>query len=538
MISPVHNSFAAAEREASGEPETRRLSRAAGVVALATVLSRVLGFVRDAMIASYFGAGFGSDAFLAAFRIPNLFRRLVSEGALNSAFVPVFTETLYRGGHAEADRLFGAASRVFAAALLILCAVGVLTAHWVVPLMTPGFPGPKLALTITLARLMFPYLFAAGMVALCMGALNVYGSFAPPALAPTLLNLGMIGTLAAVAPLMDRPVIGLAVGVLIGGATQLLFQVPFLLRYRLHLWRSSRFVPSELARMARLMVPAVLGGAVYQINILAGTLLASMLAEGSVSYLYYADRLAEFPLGVVAMAGATAALPSMSREAAAGDARAMAETFAYAFRLVSFVTIPAMTGLILLGEPILTVLFMRGEFGAADVRLTAQALSYYAVGLWAFATVRIAVAAFFALQDSNTPLRAAIWSILVNILLGLTFMKPMAHSGVALATSLASILNLAILLAFLRRRIAGVDWRSIGASLVRSILSAGIMAAGVVGIMHAMLSSGRQTPTVLAEGLCASIAGGALIYFAASRALGSREFDELLAHAARRVRSR
>jgi len=507
-------------------------------VALATVLSRILGFVRDAMIASYFGAGFSSDAFLAAFRIPNLFRRLVGEGALNSAFVPIFTETLYRGGHAEADRLFGSASRVFAATLLFLCAAGVLTAHWIVPLMAPGFPGPKLELTITLTRLMLPYLFAAGMVALCMGALNVYGSFAPPALAPTLLNLGMIGALAVVAPHMDRPVMGLAAGVLIGGAAQLVFQVPFLLRHRLHLWGTSAFVPSALTHMARLMVPAVLGGAVYQINILVGTLLASLLAEGSVSYLYYADRLVEFPLGVVAMAGATAALPSMAREAAVGDIQALRETFAYAFRLVSFVTIPAMTGLILLGEPIVALLFMRGEFDAADVRLTAQALSYYAVGLWSFAAVRIAVAAFFAMKDSRTPLRAATVSILANILLGLLFMKPLAHSGMALATSLASLLNLAILLGFLRRAIGGVGWRSIGASLARSILSAGIMAAGVVVMSRVMLSGFNPTPTTLAVGLCASIGGGALVYFAASRALGSAELGDLLAHVTRSVRSR
>lgn len=538
LISPAYHSSPAAERGGSGDLETRRLTRAAGVVALATVLSRVLGFVRDAMIAGYFGAGYGSDAFLAAFRIPNLFRRLVGEGALNSAFVPVFTESFFKGGHADADRLFGSASRVFAAALLILCAVGVLTAQWIVPLMTPGFPGPKLALTITLTRLMLPYLFAAGMVALCMAALNVYGSFAPPALAPALLNLGMIGALAIIAPHMDRPVIGLAAGVLIGGAAQLLFQVPFLMRHRLHLWRAAPFVTSELARMARLMVPAILGGAVYQINILVGTLLASFLAEGSVSYLYYADRLVEFPLGVLAMAGATAVLPSMAREAAAGDDRALAETFAYAFRLVSFVMIPAMAGLILIGEPMVALLFMRGEFGAVDVRLTAQALSYYAVGLWAFATVRIAVAAYFALQDARTPFRAAIWSILANILLGLVFMRPMAHSGMALATSLASLLNLAILLTFLRRKIGGVAWRSIGASMVRSILSAGIMAAGVLGILRAMLSSPYQDPTALAVGLGAGIAGGALIYLAASRALGSAELGELLAHVPRRVRSR
>jgi putative peptidoglycan lipid II flippase len=522
----------------SGDFETRRLTRAAGVVALTTVLSRILGFVRDAMIAGIFGAGFSSDAFLAAFRIPNLFRRLVGEGALNSAFVPVFTETLYRGGHAEADRLFGSAARVFAAILLVLCAGFVLAAHWIVPLMIPGFADAKAALTITLTRLMLPYLFVAGMLALCMGALNVYGSFAPPALAPTLLNLGMIGSLVAIAPHLERPVIGLAAGVLIGGAAQLLFQLPFLLRHRLHLWGPSPGLPSALARMARLMVPAVLGGAVYQINILVGTLLASTLAEGSVSYLYYADRLVEFPLGVVAMAGATAALPSMAREAAAGNVQALRETFAYTFRLVSFVTIPAMIGLILLREPMVALLFMRGEFGPVDVRLTAQALSYYAIGLWAFASVRIAVAAFFAMQDSRTPLRAAALSILANILLGLMLMKPLAHGGMALATSLASLLNLAILLTFLRRKITGVGWRSIGASLVRSSLSAGIMAAGVTGIAGFMLPGLSQTPAALAMGLCASIGGGVLIYGVASRALGSAELGDLRAHLTRSVRSR
>jgi putative peptidoglycan lipid II flippase len=337
---------------------------------------------------------------------------------------------------------------------------------------------------------------------------------------------------------MDRPAIGVAAGVLIGGAAQLLFQVPFLMRHGLHLWRRSARMQPALNRMARLMVPAVLGGAVYQINILVGTLLASTLAEGSVSYLYYADRLVEFPLGVVAMAGAAAALPSMAREAAAGNVRALRDTFAYAFRLVSFVTIPATAGLILLREPIVALLFMRGEFGAVDVRLTAQALSYYAIGLWAFAAVRIAVAAFFALQDSRTPFHAAIVSILANLLLGLVLMNSLAHSGMALATSLASLLNLAILLTFLRRRIEGVDWRGIGASLGRSLLSAGIMAAGVAGIARALLPGLHQNPAALAVGLSAAIGGGALVYFAASRALGSAELGDLLAPLTRRGRSR
>jgi putative peptidoglycan lipid II flippase len=325
--------------------------------------------------------------------------------------------------------------------------------------------------------------------------------------------------------------------VLIGGAAQLVFQAPFLLRHRLHLWRAAPGVHPALKRMARLMVPSVLGGAVYQINILVGTLMASMLAEGSVSYLYYADRLVEFPLGVVAMAGATAALPSMARESAVGNIQGLRETFTYAFRLVSFATIPAMAGLVLLGEPIVALLFMRGAFDAADVRLTAQALSYYALGLWAFATLRIAVSAFFALQDSRTPLLAATLSILANILLGLMLMKPLAHGGMALATSLAAMLNLAVLLAVLQRRLGGVDWRSIGSSLARSIFSAAVMAAGVVAVSRVMLSDPHPTASQQAWGLFVVIAAGVFSYAAASRAVGSVELHDLLAHVRRSGRS-
>jgi putative peptidoglycan lipid II flippase len=266
--------------------------------------------------------------------------------------------------------------------------------------------------------------------------------------------------------------------------------------------------------------------------------MASMLAEGSVSYLYYADRLVEFPLGVVAMAGATAALPGMAREAAVGNTAGLREVFSFAFRLVSFATIPAMTGLVLLGEPIVALLFMRGEFDAVDVRLTAQALSYYAIGLWAFASLRIAVSAFFAQQDSKTPVVAAALSILANILLGLILMKPLAHGGMALATSLAAMLNLGILLAVLQRRLGGIDWRCIGLSLARSILSAAIMAAGVWAVSHRMLADPHPTTAQLALGLCSSIAAGLLIYAGSARAAGSAELRELWAHMRRGNRSR
>ena len=503
-------------------------------MALATLLSRLLGFVRDAMIAWCFGTGFGSDAFLAAFRIPNLFRRLFGEGTLSSAFVPVLTETLWKSGHAEARSLAAAAARMLAGLLIVLCLAGMAACPWIVRLITPGFAGPKLELTVSLTRIMFPYLFAAGMAALCMGTLNVFGNFAAPALAPALLNIAMIVSMLAAAPLAGRPEYGLALAVLVGGAGQLALQLPFLARHRLQIWRRARMYHPALARVARLMVPAVLGGAVYQINVLIGTLLASFLPEGSVSYLYYAERLLEFPLGVVAMAGATAVLPSLAREAAAGDTQALRSTFGYAFRMVSFLTLPAMAGLILLGEPMVVLLFQRGQFGTESARLTSQALSYYALGLWAFSAVRIVVAALFALQDSRTPVRVAIVSILANVVLGAVLMRPLAHGGIALAASLASFLNLALLLLALRKKLAAIDWRAIGASLGRSLISTLVMAAGVAFMARTVMGNRPAT----AAGLAACMVAGVLIYAGTALALRSPELAGIYGLVKRSLRAR
>jgi len=503
-------------------------------VALATPLSRLLGFIRDAMIAWCFGTGFGSDAFLAAFRIPNLFRRLFGEGTLSSAFVPVLTETLWKSGHAEARSLAAATARMLAGLLIVLCLAGMAACPWIVRMITPGFSGPKLELTVSLTRIMFPYLFVAGMAALCMGTLNVFGNFAAPALAPALLNIAMIVSMLAAAPLAGRPEYGLALAVLVGGAGQLALQLPFLARHRLQVWRRDRAFHPALARVARLMVPAVLGGAVYQINVLTGTLLASFLPEGSVSYLYYAERLLEFPLGVVAMAGATAVLPSLAREAAAGDAEALRSTFGYAFRMVSFLTLPAMAGLILLGEPMVVLLFQRGQFGTESARLTSQALSYYAVGLWAFSAVRIVVAALFALQDSRTPVRVATVSILANLVLGAVLMRPLSHGGIALATSLASFLNLALLLLALHKKLAAIDWRAIGASLGRSLFSTLVMAAGVAFMARTVMGNRPAT----AAGLAACMAVGVLIYAGVALALRSPELAGIYGLVKRSLRAR
>ena len=279
---------AAVDDPAGAAVENLRLTRAAGSVALATLASRLLGFVRDAVIAWGFGAGFGSDAFLAAFRVPNLFRRLLGEGSLSSAFVPVLTETLSKGGRRAAQEVAATAARILAIGLAAACLAGVLAAPGIVLLVAPGFDGSKFELTVGLTRLMLPYLVAAGMAALWMGTLNVFGSFAAPAIAPALLNIAMIAGMIGLAPLMSRPETALAVAVLVGGAAQLGFLSVCVARHGVRIRRATREAAPVLKRAARLLLPIGLGSAVYQINVLAGGLLASFLPEGSLSCLYFA----------------------------------------------------------------------------------------------------------------------------------------------------------------------------------------------------------------------------------------------------------
>jgi len=335
--------------------ENTRVMKAAGVVGAATLLSRILGFIRDAVIAWYFGAGMSSDAFIAAFRIPNLLRRLFAEGTLSSAFIPVFTRYLVRRGQDEALHMARSAFRLLAVLLILVSIGGILLSPWIVKLLAPGFAAQKQALTVTLTRLMFPYIFFIGLVALCMGVLNVLGHFAAPALAPALLNVAIIGSVLAICPSLHTPAVGLALGVILGGVLQLFLQLPVLWRKGVRFWDKAPWFHPGLKQVGTLMPPVILGGAVYQINIVAGTIMGSLLTQGSVSYLYYADRLVQFPLGVFAIAAATAVLPSLSRQAAAEDHAAFKGTFSQALKLVFFISMPAMMGLIVLREPIVAL---------------------------------------------------------------------------------------------------------------------------------------------------------------------------------------
>lgn len=508
--------------------EREEMTRAAGVVGGATAISRVLGYVRDAVVAYFFGATMSADAFFVAFRIPNLLRRLFAEGSLTIAFVPVFSEYLEKKGKDEALKMAGAAFRLLGLILAGVTILGVVFAPAIVKVIAPGFAQDpeKLALTVTLTRITFPYIFFIGLVALCMGILNTMRHFAAPALAPVFLNIAMIGSVALFASRFDPPILALAIGVIIGGVLQLALQAPFMAKKGFSLFGELTLSHPGIKQVAILMGPAVFGAAVYQINIVVGTILASLLPSGSVSYLYYADRLTQLPLGVFGIALATATLPSLSRQAAKNDMAGLKDSFSYSMGLVFFISAPAAVGLIILGEPIVAFLFQRGAFDQEATRLTAQALLCYALGLCAFSGVRIVVSVFYALQDTVTPVRIAVISLAANIVFSLALMGPMLHAGLALATSLASVLNLALLTCLLRKKLGLLHGKKILFSLLKSFLCA--IGMGVViyycarglGILPVLGVSGAR----LIWGTGLSVCAGVVAYGVFSRVIAKNEF--------------
>lgn len=433
---------------------TETIARNASVVAGATLLSRILGFLRDVIIAFALGAGPLGDAFFVAFRIPNLLRRLFAEGSLTMAFVPVFTRTRQDLGQAQAFTLARSTR------LWLLITLGLITLL-VLPLagpltyvIAPGLSkhASTYELTVSLVRICFPYILFISLVALCMGILNSLDHFLAPALAPCLLNLVLIAAaLYAVGSKSSVPV-ALAFGTLIAGLCQYLLQLPFL-RQKGFSWRGpTPFKNKEVQKVARLMLPSVLGAAVYQLNIVLNTILASFLAQGSISFLYYADRLVQFPLGIFGVAISTAALPSLAGLAAGGQTKEFTRTLKATVNLTLFISLPAMAGLIALREPLVQTLFSRGAFDVQAVQGTSLALTGYALGLPAFSSIRSLVSAFYALEDTRTPVLVAAFCLALNLCLGLLLMRPLAHAGLALAVSLSSWANIILLGLFLRRK--------------------------------------------------------------------------------------
>jgi len=454
--------------------EKKHIVRAAGVLGGATILSRVMGMVRDMVVSRLFGAGFATDAFFAAFQIPNMLRRFFAEGALTSAFVPIFSECYTRQGEAEARTLANTCFTLLTIVMALVTIAGILLSPQIVQLMFPGFAAEpsKLELTVLLNRLMFPYIFFVSLVALCMGILNTLRHFFTPAISTVFLNVAMILCAAMLHSFFAVPIVSLAVGVLAGGLLQLLLQLPVLWRKGFPIRLRFDFSHPAVRRIALLMGPSVFGVGVYYLNLTVGNILASLLPQGSVSYLYYAQRLFEFPQGVITVSVAQAVLPSMSRQAAAGEIEALKDSLRFGLRLLLFITIPAMAGLVVCATPIFSLLFMGGAFDYAKAEQCGRALVQYSFGLSCVAMVRVLAPAFYALKDTRTPVVAAFGSFIVNLVASLLLMRTMQHAGLALASSISAGANMLLLFFLLRRRIGPFGGAAITVAAGRSLVAA------------------------------------------------------------------
>jgi len=430
------------------------LLKSSGVTGSMTMVSRVLGLARDVVIARLFGAGEGVDAFFLANKIPNFMRRLFAEGAFNQAFVPVLSEYRTRRSHAEVQDLVNAVTASLGGLLAIVTALVVVGAPLLAMVVAYGFIDEpyKFDTFVQMFRITFPYLLLISMTAMCGAVLNSYGYFAGPAITPAMLNLSLIGCSFLLAPYLGEPALALAWGVLIAGVAQLLFQLPFLMHIRLLPVPRPRRGHEGVKRIKRLMLPALFGVSVSQINLLLDTVIASLLVTGSVSWLYYSDRLMELPLGTFGIAIAIVVLPSLSRKHASQSMDEFSATLDWAFRLVCLIALPATLALILIAEPLLVTLFQNENFTAFDVERSAASLRAYAVGLAAFMAVKIFAPGFYARQNTSTPVRIGVIAMTVNMALNVSFyLSGFAHVGLALATSLAAVLNASLLLRGLRR---------------------------------------------------------------------------------------
>jgi len=512
-----------------------RLFKSTATVGLNTLLSRVLGLVRDVVIARAFGATLGVDAFLVAFRIPNFLRRLFAEGAFSQSFVPVLSEYRSQRTQAEVEDLAAHVAGMLGGVLLLVTAIGVLAAPVLVLVFAPGFlaDSEKYALTVDMLRITFPYILFISLTAFAAGCLNSYGRFGVPAFTPVLLNLSLIACAILLAPGLERPVVGLAWGVLIAGIVQLGFQLPFLARLGLLVRPRWRRGHEGVRRILRLLVPAAFGVSVAQINLLVDTLIASFLVTGSITWLYLSDRMVEFPLGVFGIALATVILPSLSRQHAEGSGERFSDTLDWGLRLVVLITVPAAAGLAALAGPVLATLFHYGAYGTHDVEMASLSLMAYALGLIGFVGVKILAPGFYSRQDTRTPVRIGVVAMLSNIVLNLLLVVPLAHAGLALATSLSAFLNSGLLLRALRRE--GVYRPRPGwpVFVLRCLVAVALMVA-IVGWARGGLGDWLERDlTGRALHLGALILGGAAIYAAALYLLGLKPHRLLSAAGAR-----
>jgi putative peptidoglycan lipid II flippase len=500
-----------------------KLLKSTLTVGMATIVSRVLGFLRDMVFARYFGASAATDAFFLAFKIPNFMRRLFAEGSFSLAFVPVLSEARASGDARALKDLVDHVAGTLLGILLVVTAIGVLAAPWVLAIFAPGWwleGRPEFTLSAEMLRITFPYLMLISLTALCGGILNTFDRFLVPALTPVLLNLSLILAAVLLSGRMEVPVMALAWGVLIAGIAQLLVQAPALVRLGLLPRPRWGWKHSGVRKVLRLMIPTLIGSSVAQINLLVDSILATFLVSGSVTWLYYSDRLMEFPLGVFGVALSTVILPNLSRKFAQQTPQAFSATMDWALRLAVIITLPAAVGLAALATPLLIALFQYEAFLLSDVEMTALSLSAYALGLPAFIAVKVLAPGYYARQDTKTPVKIAITSMVSNmvmnflfvgVLVSLSFKGP--HMGLALASSLAAYINAGMLYRGLRKQ--GVyapepGWLRVNLAVIAASL---LMLAFLLYNSVDAVTWAADPARGRVERLFILVGGGVLVYF-------------------------
>ena len=509
-----------------------RLMLSTSIVSGMTLLSRILGLIRDIVFARYFGASLIMDAFLVANRIPNMLRRFFAEGAFSQGFVPVMARYREQQSHADAREFVDAVAGTFGWILFGVTLLGVVAAPLLVAIVAPGFIGEdgRFDIATMMLRFTFPYLFFVSLTAFAGGILNTYGRFAVPAFTPVILNVVLIAAAIWLAPLLDEPGMALAYGVFVAGLLQLAFQIPFLARINAlprPKWAAGH---AGVRRVMTLMLPAIFGSSVAQINVLVGGIIASMLGVGKISLLYYSDRLMEFPLGLFGIALATVTLPFLSRQHANKEYDNFSATIDWSMKLVLLIAVPAAVGLIVLAEPLVATLFYGGVFSAEDVRMTALALQAFAIGLVGFSFVKILAPAYFAREDTKTPVRIGLIALSVNFLLSVALAWYLTsigyagtHAALALAISIAAILNAYLLYRGLRH--ASVLQHSSGwGVLLLQVAAANLVMWAVLESLHRPLAWWLDATVVgRSYWLGLTVIAGAAIYFVCLLALGLRK---------------
>jgi putative peptidoglycan lipid II flippase len=525
---------------AGGAGQSESVVRSAGVVSIAVFMSRVTGLLRESIMARLFGAGLIYDAFMLGFRIPNLTRDLFAEGALSSAFVPTFTEYLANRGKQEAARLANLVATALILVVGILCALGVIFAPQLVRLLAPGYaavPG-KFELAVTMTRTMFPFLLLVALAAQAMGVLNACNKFGVPAMASTFFNIGSVG-FGIVLGIWLGPFLhltrieGMAIGVVLGGALQLVWQLPSLYHLGFRFRAAFDWKHPGLTRIFGLMVPAILGNAAVQINVMVNTNFASTVydpvrgLDGPVSWLSYAFRFMQLPLGLFGVAMASATLPSISRSAAAGNMDEFRRTLSKSLGMVFLLTLPSSVGLAVLGKSIIGGIYQGGRFQLYDTQQTALALSCYSIGLAGYAALKVLSPAFYALGDARTPMLVSLGSIAVNFATAEIMIRftRLGHAGLALSTSAVALFGFFLLFEILRRRIGGVHGRELAAGIGK-VLAASLVMAGVTALSSHEMERWLGVSQMARLGdLAVSIPLGLLVFYAICRTLGVDEID-------------